>query len=148
MARSQPHAETVGSWIKTRRAELGMTQAQLAAEVNVSVRTVTSVERGESAVTDRRRPDWERVLGWPSGSLMVAYRLGVKPDHTPPSPARALLDQVGIPDRLANDPSVLDVLASGLSNADKVDLLRVWWVGRQPFERALEDRELRERPAR
>jgi transcriptional regulator with XRE-family HTH domain len=147
VARSQPHAGTVGDWIKTRRAELGMTQAQLAEEVNVSVRTVTSVERGESAVTDRKRPAWERVLGWPSGSLTVAYRLGIKPDRSPPSPARKILDRVGIPDRLASDQSVVDVLGSSLTDADKMDLLRVWWTSRQSIETALQDRELRERPA-
>jgi DNA-binding XRE family transcriptional regulator len=148
VARSQPHAAEVGLMIKSRRAELDMTQAELADAVGVSTRTVTSVERGESAVTDRKRAAWERVLGWPLGSLTRAYRLGIKPDHTPPSPAHAILDEVGIPIRLATDPSVLEVLGSTLGDTDKAELLHVWWTGRQPFERALEDRALRERPAR
>ena len=50
----------IGTFIRNRRLELGMTQQQLAEQVHVSARTVISIEKGQY-----------------NPSLMLAYRLAL-----------------------------------------------------------------------
>lgn len=148
MAKRSPHAETVGRWIMTRRSEKGLSQEQLAEQVQASMRTMTNVENGYSAVSQMSRARWERALGWPIGSLTLAYRYGVRPDADQEVPGKSILDEVGIPSRHAADPSVIDVLgAAKLSDRDKVRLLEVWWASRRQLESALAEADKGRRSA-
>jgi hypothetical protein len=47
-----------------------------------------------------------------------------------------MLATAGIGDDLATDQTVSDVLSSGLSDQDKIALLRVWKAQREVFDRA------------
>lgn len=52
-----------------RRAELGLTQERLAAEANVAVRTIRSLERGEAHPQPVTRRKIEKALGWKPGEF-------------------------------------------------------------------------------
>ncbi|MDG4787118.1 helix-turn-helix domain-containing protein [Micromonospora sp. WMMD1102] len=73
-----PYARRVGLAIAARRAELGLTQGELAAriEASVSPRTLTNVETGATAILPRLRPAWDRALEWPAGTINRAYHTG------------------------------------------------------------------------
>lgn len=125
-----PYAGRVGELIQARRAELELTQGQLADRVGASVRTVGNIERGVSAVAVLNRPQWEAALGWPAGSLTTLYRRGVMPDEGPGpgggTPGASVLDQAGVPAEYREDPTVREVLAADIDPARKVEMLRVW----------------------
>lgn len=129
--RRSEYAEQVGVWVALRRAELGLTQRELAARISgvAGDRTVSNVETGATAIALRNRPAWEQALGWPSGSLTAAYRSGRQPTPAPsgPGPGSALLSQAGVSAELHAHQDVREILASnGISDRDKVTLLRVW----------------------
>lgn len=138
MARRSEYAEQVGEWIAARRAQLGMTQAQLAEAVGGSIRTVTNIESGATAVMQLSRPAWEQVLGWPPGSLTAAYRRGQHPT-TRPAAAEAdaerlrILTRAGIPAELHRDRDVRDVLDAGLPPDAQVQILRLWHTSRVAY---------------
>lgn len=55
---------TFSSWIKTRRRELGLTQADLAARLDVDKQSVSNWECGRSAPWPKEEDRVRRALGW------------------------------------------------------------------------------------
>lgn len=73
----------VGGAVYQRRAELGLTQEELAAKADVSRVTVDAIENGRTGQTPRRNPSYpklERALGWPPGRIR-AIMTGDDPDE-------------------------------------------------------------------
>lgn len=136
--RRSEHTEQVGTWVALRRAELGLTQRELAARIEgvAGDRTVSNVETGATAIALRNRPAWERALGWPTGSLTAAYRTGRMPTPAPagPGPGAALLARAEVPAEYHAHQDVREILDSReLSDGNKVELLRVWLTHHQAW---------------
>lgn len=117
--------------VALRRAELGLTQRELAARIEgvAGDRTVSNVETGATAIALRNRPAWERALGWPAGSLTAAYRTGRAPQPAPTDGGHGaeLLARAGIPAEYHAHQDVQEILRSReLSDGNRVELLRVW----------------------
>lgn len=83
----------VGEQLKTRREELDLTQGALAAQVSVTVTTISSAENGRSTISRSKRPLWERALRLAPGTISRAYKDGtpIEPAETPVEPPYANL---------------------------------------------------------
>lgn len=152
MTRRSEHAEQVGEWINTRRAQLGMTQAQLAKQVGVDVKSVSNAESGANAVAQLKRPAWEKALGWPLGSLTAAYKRGEHPMGQSAGVTsldgdrQQVLDRAGIPPELTVEIDVREILESNLPAEGKVRVLRAWLTAhhtRRAFVQLYEDERRR-----
>ena len=76
-----------------RRAELGWTQERLAAEADVAVRTIRSLERGEARPQPTTRGKIERALGWRPGEFRRIER--EEPPQVPPRLRQDIIDFLG-----------------------------------------------------
>lgn len=86
-----------------RRAELGLTQERLAAEANVAVRTIRSLERGEAHPQPVTRRKIEKALGWKPGEFRRIENENGGPQDDPRDLAiyRAVLREQGEEDAAA-----------------------------------------------
>ncbi|MGV7717835.1 helix-turn-helix domain-containing protein [Mycobacterium kansasii] len=82
MTTATPNADSalarVGSAVADRRADLGLTQRQLAEKAGVGLNTAALLERGQTFPQARNARKLEEALEWPRGALS-AIRRGEKP---------------------------------------------------------------------
>lgn len=106
----------VGAQLKERREELDLTQGALAAQVGVTVTTVSSAENGRSTISRGKRPLWERALHLAAGTISGAYKHG-----TPLEPAET--STAAPPYADMTDPKESAVWAMDLSEADRIEII-------------------------
>lgn len=73
---SSDHRVGVGSQLRKRREDLGLTQAQVAETASVSTRSVGLAENGQATIQLRKRRSWEAALHLRRGTITRAYRDG------------------------------------------------------------------------
>ncbi|WP_018024326.1 helix-turn-helix transcriptional regulator [Corynebacterium ulceribovis] len=82
-----------GDEIASRRGELGLSQAELASASEVSSRTISAIERGESWTRTGTRARIERALLWRPGSL-DAIKAGGEPTEMSVGEIKSLPDEL------------------------------------------------------
>jgi transcriptional regulator with XRE-family HTH domain len=108
----------LGSYIRQRRADLGMSVRKAAQEAEIDRDTWSAAESGNRAIHTHNVTAIERVLGWAPGSADKVLA-GGEPDLAPTPPPK-------IPGVEAmDDPLVLRILASPLPDDDKVALIHM-----------------------
>lgn len=66
----------VGRQLARRRANLDLTQDQLAMAVGVRSRSISAIERGSNAIQRSKRSAWEKALRLKPGTISRAYEDG------------------------------------------------------------------------
>lgn len=113
----------VGRQLATRREALDLTQQLVAADIGITVNSVSAAENGRTGITRSRRPLWERALRLKTGTISRAYTTGAALE-----PADAPSDQgpPGYADM--SDPyerAIWDMDIPEEQRRDIIDMLRI-----------------------
>lgn len=79
------HSEDVGRQLRQRREDLGLTQQDVAAHLEITTRTIQLTEHGRTTIRIGKRRAWERVLDLQRGSISRAYRDGLALEPAEPA---------------------------------------------------------------
>ncbi|WTC56889.1 transcriptional regulator [Streptomyces cellulosae] len=109
----------VGRQLAARREALDLTQQAVAADIGITVTSVSAAENGRSTIMRGRRPLWERALRLKTGTISRAYATGapLEPAESPGDADPSLVDpderviwEMDIPERYRRD--IIDILRS------------------------------------
>lgn len=73
----------VGQQLARRREDLDRTQGAVAADIGITVTSVSSAERGRATISRSKRPLWEQALQLKAGTISRAYRDGTDLEPLP-----------------------------------------------------------------
>ncbi|MDN3021572.1 helix-turn-helix transcriptional regulator [Streptomyces sp. S.PB5] len=90
----------VGQQLSGRREDLDLTQGAVAAEVGITVTSVSSAERGRATISRSKRPLWERALRLKPGTISRAYRDGTDLEPAPEVEAQSEAPYADLSDHL------------------------------------------------
>lgn len=101
--------QQLAGWVRDRRAQLELTQEEVAALGPLSDKTVRTVESGRATGLRRNtRSALERVLQWQAGSVKDAIDHGLKPQPLAdkPRPSKRRTEAGGTPQAIPTTPPI------------------------------------------
>lgn len=110
----------VGRQLAARREALDLTQQLVAADIGITVTSVSAAENGRATIMRGRRPLWERALRLKPGTISRAYATGsaLEPDDAPSGgnpppvdPDERLIWEMDIPESYRRD--IIEILRTG-----------------------------------
>lgn len=121
VAMAAPDQDRVAEYVRTRRGELGLTQAQLASKARIDTGTISSLERAERWPWTRNRTAIDLALGWMPGGLerigsgreplLVNGNASGRPGRPPDATIEAIRK---LPDLTDDEKRALEALARGM----------------------------------